>query len=1320
MNQTLIVTGMHRSGTSLMASLIQKVGVHIGDELLEADDRNRHGYFEDREFLEFQRSILQACCVEGEEGWPDWGWTVSERLDRSRFEDYKEIARRLIQSRQESEKIWGWKDPRTALLLEFWHELIPDAKYLFVYRYPWDVADSIARLNAPIFADKPDWALRIWSYYNRHILDFYKRHFQQCLLVHTNTALNHPEHLSKLLKTKLNLELDRPLTTENVAEIYDPNLLQTLDWNHPFAESIRTRASRHWMWLMELDRAAEIPSEGEKERKGEAGREALSSPSFQPPLPLAVAAKLPEVKAVSEPRNDGDIAVSVVIPCYNQGEYLLEAIASVQSCQAAVYEILIINDASTDSRTLKVLDYLKQRGFRVIDHPENRGLAEARNTGFRLARGRYVLPLDADNKIKPNYITQAIDLFDRDPRLGVVYGDCEYIGDKIGVWEIPEFDINRLAVGNYIDACAVVRKTLWEDCGGYDPDIPEKLGYEDWDLWLSAAERGWKFHHVSEVLFQYRFRRDSMVSRCNIPDNRQRLMHYLCAKHLSLYVTNFPSIFAKKDSELLAERLRVEELKTEIENLKAEVTTQQTDSLHFQSELHQSNLEIQQLQAQLFPTEAELKRTHAEADDLRHENRQLHQKLFEALQQLEATTTELNAVKENSTIANEQLQKELIAAQQQIQALQAEYQAMQAHLQGELMRVQQAETAAQETIAAMEDTKFWKLREQWFKVKTPVMRKLGLLKEDPPAAVPIPTSPTPPVPEENPYQWWLSQHYPRPSDLERMAEDLETLEFQPTISIVMPVYNTPADYLEQAIDSVLDQVYPHWELCIADDASSAPQVRQTLDKYTTLDARIQVAYRTENGHISRASNTALELACGEFVALMDHDDLMTPDALFEVVRLLNRHREADMVYSDEDKVDERNQLRDPFFKPDWCPDSFLSRMYTCHLGVYRRSILEEIGGFRVGFEGAQDYDLVLRFTEKSDRIFHIPKILYHWRSHPESTASRLASKSYAAEAAAKAITESLQRRGEPGIVKPTDSGHWIVRYNIQKPGKVSVIIPTKDLASVLDTCLTSIFEKTTYAEYEVMVVDNGSVEAQTHQLFEKWRQRQPHRFRVELLDIPFNYSQLNNFAASKAEGDYLLFLNNDTEVVTEDWMEAMVEQAQRPSIGAVGATLLYPDNTIQHAGVVLGIGGVAGHSHKTYPKDAIGYFAQLQTTNNYSAVTAACLMCRREVFEEVGGFEERLAIAFNDVDFCLRLVDRGYRNVCLSHVVLYHYESKSRGHEDTREKQIRFKQEIDYMKHQWAKYIENDPCYSPHLSREHEDYSLAVTNPLMKSNKLLV
>ena len=557
------------------------------------------------------------------------------------------------------------------------------------------------------------------------------------------------------------------------------------------------------------------------------------------------------------------------------------------------------------------------------------------------------------------------------------------------------------------------------------------------------------------------------------------------------------------------------------------------------------------------------------------------------------------------------------------------------------------------------------------------------------------------------YHHWIREHFPRAYDLQQMRETVAVLN-KPLISVIMPVYNTPENYLRGAIQSVINQAYPYWELCIADDASTDSQVKPILEEYVKLDSRIKVVYRQENGHISAASNSALEIASGQFVALLDHDDALTADALYQVALMLNLHPEADMIYSDEDKVDEEDNLRDPFFKPDWCPDSFLSRMYVCHLGVYRRSLLQEIGGFRVGYEGSQDYDLVLRLTEKTDKIFHIPKILYHWRIHPQSTASELENKSYATDSAKKAISEALSRRGEPGEVTPTEGGHWIVRYQIREYGRVSVIIPTRDLGNILNTCLTSIFEKTTYPNYEVLVMDNGSTEPETLDVFSKWQAKEPDRFRCLPWDIPFNYSKLNNYGATQAQGEYLLLLNNDTEVVEPDWMTAMVEQAQRPSIGAVGAMLLYPDRTIQHAGVIVGLGGVAGHSHKNFPYSVPGYYYQLHTVNNYSAVTAACLMCRREVFAEVGGFEETLQIAFNDVDFCLKIAEKGYRNIWLPHVVLYHYESKSRGQEDTPEKQARFHQEIMAMINKWKPWIDRDPCYNPNLTLDREDYSIQL------------
>lgn len=569
--------------------------------------------------------------------------------------------------------------------------------------------------------------------------------------------------------------------------------------------------------------------------------------------------------------------------------------------------------------------------------------------------------------------------------------------------------------------------------------------------------------------------------------------------------------------------------------------------------------------------------------------------------------------------------------------------------------------------------------------------------------------PVSPATSQDDYRQWQAHNAPRPVDLQQMRQLSKILPYQPLISIVVPVYNTPADFLKEAIDSVRAQIYPHWELCIADDASTQPHIRLTLEEYTQLDDRIKVIYREQNGHISNNSNSALTLATGEFIALLDHDDLLTPEALFQAVLVLNQDPDLDLIYSDEDKIDEQGYLLSPYFKPDWCPDSLLSRMYICHLSLYRHTLIKQIGGFRVGYEGAQDYDLALRFTERTDRIHHIPRILYHWRMHPQSTAKTRSSKSYVNEAGYKALVDALERRQEPGRVLPTQGGHWIVRYDLKRSGKVTVVIPTRDLGSVLDTCLKSIFTKTSYENFEVLVIDNGSKEKETQIVFESWLKQEPDRFRCLTLDIPFNFSRINNYAVDNSEGEYILLLNNDTEVIESDWMTAMVEQAQRPSIGAVGAMLLFPDNTIQHAGIVLGIGGFAGHSHKYMSADTAGYYFQPQTINNYSAVTGACLMCRRETFLEVGGLDERFTVALNDVDFCLKLQASGYRNLSLPHVRLYHYESKSRGYEITPEKAQRLAKETDLLKEKWGDLLQKDPCYSPNLTRHTEDYRIIAS-----------
>jgi glycosyltransferase involved in cell wall biosynthesis len=561
------------------------------------------------------------------------------------------------------------------------------------------------------------------------------------------------------------------------------------------------------------------------------------------------------------------------------------------------------------------------------------------------------------------------------------------------------------------------------------------------------------------------------------------------------------------------------------------------------------------------------------------------------------------------------------------------------------------------------------------------------------------------------YSTWLNQNYPTQIDLQKMAINLENLTYHPLISIIMPVFNTPSHYLEAAIQSVLNQVYPNWELCIADDASTEPQIRSILENYSEQDSRIKICFRTTNAHISETSNSAIAIATGEFIALLDHDDLLTPHALYKVVEFLNKYPDADMIYSDEDKIDDEGKVSSAFFKPDWCPDSFLSRMYTCHLGVYRRSLVQQIGGFRVGYEGSQDYDLVLRLTEKTDKIHHIPDILYHWRIHPNSTAGNLDSKNYAIDAAKKALADALQRRNEPGIVTdaPRSMGHYVIRYNIQSYDLVSIIIPTKNLGDTLDRCLISIFNQTTYPNFEIILIDNGSTEKRAIEIIETWREKEPHRLKYLSLDIPFNYSTLNNFAVKKAQGKYLLFLNNDTEVVTPDWIEGMVEQAQRSSIGAVGALLLFPDDTIQHAGVIGGIFYSCGHSHKRFKLGDTGYFNQLNTVNNYSAVTGACIMCRREVFDEIEGFDETFAVNYNDIDLCFKMITKGYHNIYLPHIMLYHYEAKTRGYDLLNDsKKARLFCEGKYFQTKWKSLIEHDPCYNPNLTIEKEDYSFRV------------
>lgn len=616
--------------------------------------------------------------------------------------------------------------------------------------------------------------------------------------------------------------------------------------------------------------------------------------------------------------------------------------------------------------------------------------------------------------------------------------------------------------------------------------------------------------------------------------------------------------------------------------------------------------------------------------------------------------------------------------------------------------------------------------------------------------------------EDIPYEPWYEKHKATFEQLNKQKKTaqkwLEKENQAPKISIVVPLYHTPERFLREMIASVLAQSYPNWQLCLADGSDRIDEtvvvekgqkpamcpddgLHGVIREYIE-DERICYGIVPKNLGIAGNTNAALTMADGDYIAFLDHDDVLAPDALYEAVLLMQQG--CDMIYTDEDKIDAAGEHHlEPHFKPDFNEDLLRSNNYITHFLLVKRELLEQVGNLDAAFDGAQDYDFVLRCSEKAEKIGHIPKILYHWRTHQDSTAGDPFSKRYVVDAGKRAIEAHIRRMGEEAVVTPTKQiGFYMTDYQVKGNPLVSIIIPNKDEVESLKKCLASI-EKSTYRNYEVIVVENNSCaqtfsyyERITSNYFEKTEEsnstsgavkemssdalpgaryegtlRGGQRICVAVWREGFNYSKLNNFGAAFARGEYLVLLNNDIEMISRDWLERMVSNCMRRSVGIVGAKLLYPDNTIQHAGIVVGIGGnvrgIAANMFVGLPRELGGYLHKANLQMNYSAVTAACLMVRKSIYEEVGGFTEALTVAFNDVDFCLRVRKAGYLIVYNPRVEAYHFESKSRGQEDTPEKLDRFQREIEYMRTNWIDILKNgDPYYNPNLSRVYTNYSL--------------
>ena len=561
------------------------------------------------------------------------------------------------------------------------------------------------------------------------------------------------------------------------------------------------------------------------------------------------------------------------------------------------------------------------------------------------------------------------------------------------------------------------------------------------------------------------------------------------------------------------------------------------------------------------------------------------------------------------------------------------------------------------------------------------------------------------------YKAWIRRNAPTAKMLQAQRE--AHFQYAPKISIVVPLYKTPENYLREFVQSVQAQTYKNWELCFSDGSGKDSPIEGVLNELTHKDPRIRVVYTGEQLQISENTNEALKIAAGDFIAFSDHDDLLAPDALYECVKALNEDRSIELLYTDEDKVDMKgNKFFMPHFKPDFNIDLLRSINYICHLFVVKREILEQVGMLNPEFDGAQDYDFVLRCVEKSEHIHHIPKILYHWRAHKDSTAENMETKEYALEAGKKAIQAHLDRMNIPAdVVQKTDRGlcYYRSKYRIFSQPMISIIIPNKDHVKDLEKCISSIETKATYKNVEYIIVENNSEKEETFAYYKELEKKNP-KAKVVIWDgTGFNYPAINNFGVEKASGEYLLFLNNDTEIVNEDCLEELLGYCMREDVGAVGARLYYEDGSIQHAGVIVGLGGVAGHAFTDFPHESPGYFGRIVMAQDYSAVTAACMMMRKSVYKEVGGFDPKWEVAFNDVDLCLKIRKAGYLIVYNPYAELMHYESKSRGYEDNEEKIERFNTECENFIEKWDEFLsKGDPYYSPNLTLDKNDFSLRV------------
>jgi glycosyltransferase involved in cell wall biosynthesis/ubiquinone/menaquinone biosynthesis C-methylase UbiE len=957
--------------------------------------------------------------------------------------------------------------------------------------------------------------------------------------------------------------------------------------------------------------------------------------------------------------------IDVIMPTYNGRKSIERAIKSILSQTYQNWNLIVVNDGGEDVKD--VLDEFHDNRIKYII-AEHKGKAHALNVGIKNSNGEFISYLDDDDIFYPLHLEALISAA-LSERSDFVYDDWYEVSlDEDGRETHREFEFRQdvtssmLILRNYINhKCILHRRSLLEKTGMYDEQLDILI---DWDMIrrLSFASEPCHIWNVTSERLRY-YKQGALENRITSlwtkdPDKAKKSVEKIIKKTIELPATEDQLKESISAAMLSFSYYHHFEINRKISEMQSQHNSQ---IITLEQIISQRDKETSELKSQLLEVTSQAQKLDSDIAEMQQIISQRDKETLKLKSQLLEVTSQ--AQKLDSDIA--EIQQSIVW--RMTMRFHNDF-VEKALPKGSMQRkwydlgLKGGRTLLNEGLNSL-----------WLKY-IDYKKGQNVLQDN--------------------YILWIQKNEPDELEFSRMEKEAKTFKNNPKISIITPVWNIEEKWLTKAIDSVQNQVYNNWELCITDGGSTKPHIKRILDNYAQKDKRIKVNFLEENRGISGNSNEALLLATGDFICFLDHDDELAPFALYEVVKLLNLNPEIDFIYSDEDKLDEAGKRCDAFFKPDWSPDLLLSVMYTCHLGIYRKKLVDSIGGFRNGVDGSQDYDFVLRFTEHTNpkRIVHIPKILYHWRKISGSIASDPNAKNLInIQAAKKALNDALVRRGIDGEVL---DGKWISSYRVKRKiignPKVSIIIPTRDHVDLLRGCIDSLISKTTYSNYELIVIDNNSVEHETIEYLNKLD------YLVISFPEKFNFSKIVNLGAKYAKGEYLLLLNNDIQIINPDWIDSMLEHAQRSDVGAVGCKLLYPGGTIQHAGVVLGLSPdprnkVAGHIFIQQPDSSPGYFGLANVVRNVSAVTAAAMMIRKSIFEEVAGFDENLAVSYNDVDFCLKIRNSGYLIVYTPYAELLHHESISRGGNLD-------ESEVRYMLEKWGSALKNDPYYNPNLS----------------------